>query len=252
MANITCTSAQWPRRLEVRRAASTGITRITRPKTPPLLRTHLVAHRRRRRVLLPRLRRRPQLPPQDRPPPVRRARRPARAARRHRAGDRVRGLPRALGPRRPGAADHRPLLRDAPRRRAHRRPRRPRRRRHLLAHRRTDRRRRRTGRGVRGLHRRQPHQPHRRPRRRHRPLRHRRRGPCGAALAIELHEALDPLAPHLAAVGRESILLQGARIALADGGYIPAEREVLTTVGDALSLRPDDVARLMEEARAPF
>ncbi|WP_236240632.1 TerB family tellurite resistance protein [Streptomyces sp. CC228A] len=77
-------------------------------------------------------------------------------------------------------------------------------------------------------------------------------GPCGAALAIELHEALDPLAPHLAAVGRESILLQGARIALADGGYIPAEREVLTTVGDALSLRPDDVARLMEEARAPF
>ena len=46
--------------------------------------------------------------------------------------------------------------------------------------------------------------------------------PYGAGLAIELHEALDPLAPHLAAVGRESILLQGARIALADGPYTPA------------------------------
>ncbi|WP_308355010.1 TerB family tellurite resistance protein [Streptomyces sp. MUM 203J] len=77
-------------------------------------------------------------------------------------------------------------------------------------------------------------------------------GPCGAALAIELHEALDPLTPHLAGVGRESILLQGARIALADGAYIPAEREVLTTVGEALRLCPDDTARLMDEARAPF
>ncbi|AOT58782.1 MULTISPECIES: TerB family tellurite resistance protein [Streptomyces] len=77
-------------------------------------------------------------------------------------------------------------------------------------------------------------------------------GPCGAALAIELHEALEPLAPHLAAAGRESVLLQGARIALADGAYIQAEREVLTTVGNALLLRPDDTARLMEAARAPF
>ncbi|MFF8383494.1 TerB family tellurite resistance protein [Streptomyces kanasensis] len=77
-------------------------------------------------------------------------------------------------------------------------------------------------------------------------------GPCGAALAIELHEALEPLAPHLAAAGRESILLQGARIALADGAYSPAEREVLATVGNALLLRPDDTTRLMEAARTPL
>ncbi|WP_432137503.1 MULTISPECIES: TerB family tellurite resistance protein [unclassified Streptomyces] len=72
--------------------------------------------------------------------------------------------------------------------------------------------------------------------------------PCGPGLAIELHEALDPLAPHLAAIGRESILLQGARIALADGPYTPAEREVLTTVGTALTIHPDDVPRLLAAA----
>ncbi|MFG3494042.1 TerB family tellurite resistance protein [Streptomyces sp. NPDC047928] len=77
-------------------------------------------------------------------------------------------------------------------------------------------------------------------------------GPCGAALAIELHEALEPLTPHLAPAGRESILFQGARIALADGGYTQAEREVLTTVGAALQLCADDTVRLMEAARAPF
>ncbi|MFI9582184.1 TerB family tellurite resistance protein [Streptomyces sp. NPDC052236] len=77
-------------------------------------------------------------------------------------------------------------------------------------------------------------------------------GPFGAALAIELHEALEPLAPHLAAAGRESILLQGARIALADGPYSPAEREVLTTVGAALQLCADDTARLLAAARTPF
>ncbi|MGW0704002.1 tellurite resistance TerB family protein [Streptomyces sp. NPDC002867] len=76
--------------------------------------------------------------------------------------------------------------------------------------------------------------------------------PYGAALAIELHEALEPLAPHLAPAGRESILLQGARIALADGPYTPAEREVLTTVGAALQLGEDDTTRLLETARAPF
>ncbi|MER0445510.1 TerB family tellurite resistance protein [Streptomyces sp. Edi4] len=75
--------------------------------------------------------------------------------------------------------------------------------------------------------------------------------PCGAALGIELHEALEPLAPHLAPAGRESILLQGARIALADGPYSPAEREVLTTVGGALSLCADDTARLLAAARTP-
>ncbi len=75
--------------------------------------------------------------------------------------------------------------------------------------------------------------------------------PCGAGLAIELHEALDPLAPHLAAPGRESILLQGARIALADGPYTPAERDVLSTVGAALTICGDDVSRLLAAARTP-
>lgn len=73
----------------------------------------------------------------------------------------------------------------------------------------------------------------------------------GAGLAIELHEALDPLAPHLAPAGRESILLQGARIALADGPYTPAERDALSTVGAALTLGADDVNRLLAAARTP-
>nr|WP_069172725.1 TerB family tellurite resistance protein [Streptomyces griseus] len=71
---------------------------------------------------------------------------------------------------------------------------------------------------------------------------------CSAALAIELHEALGPLAPHLAVAGRESVLLQGARIALADGPYGQAEREVLATVGSALRIRPDDTTRLLAAA----
>ncbi len=75
--------------------------------------------------------------------------------------------------------------------------------------------------------------------------------PRGTALAIELHEALEPLAPHLAPAGRESILLQGARIALADGPYRPAEREVLATVGRALMLAPEDTDRLLAAARTP-
>ncbi|MFF9332690.1 TerB family tellurite resistance protein [Streptomyces albogriseolus] len=75
--------------------------------------------------------------------------------------------------------------------------------------------------------------------------------PCVAGLAIELHEALDPLAPHLAAPGRESILLQGARIALADGPYTPAERDALATVGAALTICSDDVGRLLAAARTP-
>ncbi|WP_416986306.1 TerB family tellurite resistance protein [Streptomyces sp. T028] len=75
--------------------------------------------------------------------------------------------------------------------------------------------------------------------------------PCGAGLAIELHEALDPLAPHLAPPGRESILLQGARIALADGPYTPSEREVLATVGAALTIDADEVTRLLAAAGTP-
>lgn len=77
-------------------------------------------------------------------------------------------------------------------------------------------------------------------------------GPCGAALAIELHEALEPLAPHLALAGRESVVLGAARIALADGAYTPAEREVLTTVGGALRLDQDTTARLLTTASRSF
>ncbi|MGW1889016.1 TerB family tellurite resistance protein [Streptomyces sp. NPDC002004] len=80
-------------------------------------------------------------------------------------------------------------------------------------------------------------------------------GQCGtgglAGLVIELHEALDPLAPHLAPTGRASILLQGARVALADGPYTPAERDVLSTIGGALTMCSDDVTRLLEAARTP-
>ena len=75
--------------------------------------------------------------------------------------------------------------------------------------------------------------------------------PCTAGLAIELHEALDPLAPHLAAPGRESILLQGARIALADGPYTPADRDALATVGAAHTICSNDVTRLLAAARTP-
>ncbi|MEU0671540.1 TerB family tellurite resistance protein [Streptomyces sp. NPDC006172] len=75
--------------------------------------------------------------------------------------------------------------------------------------------------------------------------------PCAPGLATELHEALAPLAPHLAPAGRESLFLQGARIALADGPYTPAEREVLTTVGTALTICTTDVTRLLAAARTP-
>ncbi|MFE9253601.1 TerB family tellurite resistance protein [Streptomyces sp. NPDC006879] len=71
------------------------------------------------------------------------------------------------------------------------------------------------------------------------------------ALSIELHEALEPLTGHLAPVGRESLLLQGARIALADGPYLPAEHEALATIGNALHLGTEEVARLLAAARTP-
>ncbi|MCX3058617.1 tellurite resistance TerB family protein [Streptomyces beihaiensis] len=72
-------------------------------------------------------------------------------------------------------------------------------------------------------------------------------GPA-VSLAIELHEALDPLAAHLAPAGRESILLQGARVALADGPYVAAEREVLGTIGAALTLAADEVDQVLVAA----
>jgi hypothetical protein len=75
---------------------------------------------------------------------------------------------------------------------------------------------------------------------------------CGAWLPVELHEALAPLALHLAPQGRERLLLQGARIALADGPYLPTEREALAAVGQSLMLPAEDTERLLEAAaRAP-
>ncbi|WP_031025763.1 TerB family tellurite resistance protein [Streptomyces albus] len=79
----------------------------------------------------------------------------------------------------------------------------------------------------------------------------RQRGRTHVTAEIELHEVLAPLAPHLAVPGRESLLLQGARIALADGPYCASEREVLATVGRALELDADDVDRLLVQARTP-
>jgi hypothetical protein len=70
----------------------------------------------------------------------------------------------------------------------------------------------------------------------------------GTVLVIELHKALEPLAPHLAPAGREAILLQGARIALADGPYSPAERETLAAVGRALLIGHEDTERLLAAA----
>jgi hypothetical protein len=71
---------------------------------------------------------------------------------------------------------------------------------------------------------------------------------CGSWLSIELHEALEPLARHLAPQGRERILVQGARIALADGPYLPAEREALMAVGRCLGMACDDATRVLEAA----
>lgn len=70
----------------------------------------------------------------------------------------------------------------------------------------------------------------------------------GPAREAELAAALDTLAPHLAAAGRESLLLQAAAVALADGPYRPAERDTLEVVGRALSLATEDTHRLLAAA----
>jgi hypothetical protein len=70
----------------------------------------------------------------------------------------------------------------------------------------------------------------------------------GPAMEAALGAALGALAPHLAECGRESLLLQGAAVALADGPYRPAERETLETVGRALDLDTEDVHRLLAAA----
>ncbi|GHF57808.1 hypothetical protein GCM10018790_39510 [Kitasatospora xanthocidica] len=72
-------------------------------------------------------------------------------------------------------------------------------------------------------------------------------------LAVELHAVLEPLTPHLAHQGRERLLLQGASIALADGRYLPQEREALAAVGRCLDLPQTRVGALLEAAtRTPY
>ncbi|MFD5463627.1 TerB family tellurite resistance protein [Kitasatospora sp. NPDC127059] len=72
-------------------------------------------------------------------------------------------------------------------------------------------------------------------------------------LAVELRAVLEPLAPHLARQGRERLLLQGAAIALADGRYLPQEREALAAVGSCLDLPQSQVPALLEAAtRTPY
>ncbi len=71
---------------------------------------------------------------------------------------------------------------------------------------------------------------------------------AGSGLTIELHAALEPLAPHLAQQGRERLLLQGARIALADGRYLPQERAALAAVGRCLKLADLRVGELLQSA----
>ncbi|MGW4378615.1 TerB family tellurite resistance protein [Kitasatospora sp. NPDC004531] len=74
----------------------------------------------------------------------------------------------------------------------------------------------------------------------------------GGGLAVELHAALEPLAPHLRLQGRERLLTLGARVALADGRYLPQERAALVVVGRCLDLTAAQVDRLLEAAtRAP-
>jgi hypothetical protein len=70
----------------------------------------------------------------------------------------------------------------------------------------------------------------------------------GSGLTIELHAALEPLAPHLAQQGRERLVLQGASIALADGRYLPQERAALAAVGRCLKLGEDRVGELLRAA----
>ncbi|MBW1601030.1 TerB family tellurite resistance protein [Streptomyces sp. JJ66] len=65
---------------------------------------------------------------------------------------------------------------------------------------------------------------------------------------IALHAALGPLVPHLAAPGRASLLVRGARVALADGPYLPAERAVLASLGSALELSAGEIDALLAAA----
>ncbi len=70
----------------------------------------------------------------------------------------------------------------------------------------------------------------------------------GPVMEAELGLALGALTPHLEAPGRESLLLQGAAVALADGPYRPAERDTLEIVGHMLRLGSTDTDRLLAAA----
>jgi tellurite resistance protein len=70
----------------------------------------------------------------------------------------------------------------------------------------------------------------------------------GPVMEAELGLALGALTPHLAAAGRESLLLQAAAVALADGPYRPAERDTLEVVGRTLRLGSADTDRLLAAA----
>jgi len=66
--------------------------------------------------------------------------------------------------------------------------------------------------------------------------------------ALQLRSALDPLTAHLAPQGLQRLLLVGARVALADGPYRPAERELLTAVGCSLRLTAEEIDSLLDAA----
>lgn len=69
-------------------------------------------------------------------------------------------------------------------------------------------------------------------------------------LEREAREVLTALTPHLATPGRRELLLHGARVALADGPYLPSERRALAEIGETLRLHPVETERLLREAAA--
>lgn len=73
-------------------------------------------------------------------------------------------------------------------------------------------------------------------------------GADSVSIEVALHEVLSPLVAHLAPAGRESLLLHGARIALADGPYQPAEHAALSALGGALRLPEADIEQLLAAA----
>ncbi|MEU0139343.1 TerB family tellurite resistance protein, partial [Streptomyces albidoflavus] len=66
-----------------------------------------------------------------------------------------------------------------------------------------------------------------------------------------LREVLAWKASEVAELLEASLLLRAAGIALADGPYTPAERDVLTTIGAALTLPREEVTDLLTAARTP-